>query len=204
MYMKMMRASLIATLFIALALLIGCMTQDNKMIHSQTIPDSDYQAALKWTDPTRHSIPAEGSLKESEMLQRVEAIFGNYNKEYLQENVAKAYADKVYFRDAFKRFDSADEIRDYFVHGLSALTAAEFDFRRVIRSGDEFYIDWIMRLDFKKTPEGTWEESIGMTHMRFNSEGQVIFHQDYWDPTDIVYQRIPVAKQLINFVKKKM
>jgi hypothetical protein len=61
-----------------------------------------------------------------------------------------------------------------------------------------------MRLDFKKTPTGTWEESIGMTHMRFNSDGMVIFHQDYWDPTDIVYRRIPIAKQLIAFVKGKM
>lgn len=62
----------------------------------------------------------------------------------------------------------------------------------------------LIQLDFKKTPEGTWEELIGMTHMRFNSEGKVIFHQDYWDPTDIVYNRIPVAKQLIDFVKRKM
>ena len=45
---------------------------------------------------------------------------------------------------------------------------------------------------------------MGMTRMRFNSEGQVIFHQDYWDPTDIVYVRIPVAKQLISYVKGKL
>lgn len=138
------------------------------------------------------------------MLKRVESLFTGYTRENLQENVTQVYAKQVYFRDAFKHFDNAGEIRDYFIHGLSALNAAEFDFRRVIRSGDEFYIDWVMRLDFKKTPEGTWEESMGMTHMRFNSEGKVIFHQDYWDPTDIVYQRIPIAKQLINFVKKRM
>ena len=138
------------------------------------------------------------------MLQRVEALFTNYNQDYLTANVTQVYADKLYFRDAFKRFDRADAIRDYFLHGLSALTAAEFEFRRVIRSGYEFYIDWMMRLDFKKTPDGSWEESIGMTHMRFNADGQVIFHQDYWDPTDIVYQRIPLARQLINYVKQKM
>jgi hypothetical protein len=40
--------------------------------------------------------------------------------------------------------------------------------------------------------------------MRFNADGKVIFHQDYWDPTDIVYRRIPIAKQLIAFVKGRM
>jgi hypothetical protein len=43
-----------------------------------------------------------------------------------------------------------------------------------------------------------------MSRMRFNSDGQVIFHQDYWDPTDIVYKRIPIAKQLIAYVKSKL
>lgn len=174
------------------------------MRHTQTVPDEHYKAALKWTAPSNFEVPEGGSAREAEMLERVESLFTNYTEENLRDEVTEVYADKVYFRDAFKQFDRSSEIRDYFLHGLSSLNAAEFEFRRIIRSGDEFYIDWVMRLDFKKTPGGSWEESIGMTHMRFNSEGQVIFHQDYWDPTDIVYKRIPIAKQLINFVKKKM
>ena len=202
--MNVLHALLIATLFIALNLFTGCTTQKNGMIHTQTVPDEKYKAALEWTDPARHDVPVQGSPAEADMLKRVEELFTDYTEANLQAGVTKVYAEKVYFRDAFKQFDNASSIRDYFLHGLDPLHAAEFQFRRVIRSGDEFYIDWLMRLDFKKTPEGSWEESIGMTHMRFNSEGKVIFHQDYWDPTDIVYKRIPVAKQLINFVKKKM
>ena len=45
---------------------------------------------------------------------------------------------------------------------------------------------------------------MGVSHFRFNSSGQVVFHQDYWDPTDIVYKRIPLVKQLIAYVKKKL
>lgn len=202
--MKMIHTFLIVTLFVAMNLFTGCTTSKNEMTHTQTVPDTTYKAALEWTDPSRYDVPAKGSEAEALMLKRVEALFNNYTADYLRENVSQVYAERVYFRDAFKHFESAEDIREYLLHGLSALNAAEFDFRRIIRSGDEFYIDWIMRLDFNKTPEGTWEESMGMTHMRFNSEGKVIFHQDYWDPTDIVYQRIPIAKQLINFVKKKM
>lgn len=177
---------------------------NNGMKHTQTVPDEQYKAALRWTDPSHFDVPDEGSEAEAEMLKRVKSLFTNYTEDNLRENVTQVYADKVYFRDAFKQFDRADKIRDYFLHGLEPLRAAEFDFRRMIRSGDEFYIDWVMRLDFSKTPAGSWEESIGMTHMRFNSKGEIIFHQDYWDPTDIVYKRIPIARQLINYVKKKM
>lgn len=202
--MTMRYAFWIATFFLLLSLFAGCTTHKNAMTHTQTVPDSHYKAALEWTDPSRHEVPPAGSPAEAAMLKRIEDLFANYNYKYLEQNINRVYADKLYFRDAFKQFDRAKDIQAYFLKGLSPLNAAEFNFRRVIRSGDEFYIDWIMRLDFKKTPVGTWEESMGMSHMRFDGEGRVIFHQDYWDPTDIVYRRIPIARQLINFVKKKL
>ncbi|MGB0409461.1 MAG: DUF2358 domain-containing protein [Opitutales bacterium] len=191
-------------LLLAVSLFSGCSLNETSSMHTQTVPDTDYQTALAWTDPSNFDLPAAGSDEESAMLDAVKALFRDYNKEALEANVTQVYAEKVYFRDAFKRYDTAEEIKHYLIEGLAALHAAEFEFRRVARAGGEFYLDWVMRLDFKKTPPGTWEESIGMTHMRFNSEGQVIFHQDYWDPTDIVYKRIPIAKQLIHYVKGKM
>lgn len=138
------------------------------------------------------------------MLAAVEALFTDYTEENLSAGITEVYAEAVYFRDAFKQLDRAEAVRDYMLAGLEPLNAAEFVFNKVLRDGGDFYIDWTMRLDFRKTPPGTWEESIGMTRMRFDSEGRIIFHQDYWDPTDIVYRRIPLARSLIAFVKKKL
>ena len=180
----------------------GCTSSDN--MHTQTVPDFDYRSALEWTDPANFNLPPVDSPEEANMIASVEALFTNYTYDYLDQNIPLVYAEKVYFRDAFKLFHSSAEIREYFLEGLGGLEGANFSFNRVVRSGGDFYIDWTMRVDFKKTPSGTWEESIGMTRMRFNSDGQIIFHQDYWDPTDIVYKRIPIAKQLIAFVKSKM
>lgn len=173
-------------------------------MHTQSIPDPAYLKALEYTDPSKYDLPITNSSEEAAMLQRVVDLFTNYSHENLSENTTKVYAREVYFRDAFKQLHSADEIRTYFLEGLTPLEGAEFVFNRIMRSEGDFYLDWTMRLDFKKTPPGTWEESIGMTRMRFDGKGKIIFHQDYWDPTDIVYQRIPIAKQLIGYVKRKM
>ena len=173
-------------------------------MHTQTVPDSGYLAALERTAPALYELPDAGSDAEARMLEAVEDLFCNYTADNLLQKTTRVYAEKVYFRDAFKQLESAEAIRDYMVEGLAPLEACEFVFNNVVRSGGDFYIDWTMRLDFKKTPSGTWEESIGMTRMRFNSEGKVIFHQDYWDPTDIVYRRIPIARGLIAYVKKKL
>ena len=173
-------------------------------MHTQTIPDARYLQALSQSSSNLQESPIPGSEAEATMLERVQALYSDYSYENLYNNVTQVYADKTYFRDAFKEFESAEAIRDYMLSGLKPLEAAEFVFNRFARSGSDYYLDWTMRLDFKKTPTGTWEESIGVTHMRFNSDGKVIFHQDYWDPTDIVYRRIPIAKNLIAFVKVKM
>lgn len=181
----------------------GCKNSSNDM-HTQTVPDSDYKAALERSNPSLYQLPPAGSPEEAAMLAGIDDLFTNYTYENIAAKTTEVYAQEVYFRDAFRQFSNPEDLRDYLLHGLEPLAAAEFIFNRVIRSGGEFYIDWTMRLDFKSTPQDTWEESIGMTHVRFNSEGKVIFHQDYWDPTDIVYRRIPIAKQLISYTKGKM
>lgn len=181
---------------------MACSTISN--MHTQTIPDARYLQALTQSEPYLVERPEAMSDAETAMLERVVALFSDYSYENLSKNVTQVYAEKTYFRDAFKQFESAESIREYLLAGLNPLENAEFVFNRFARSGGDYYLDWTMRLDFKKTPSGTWEESIGVTHMRFNSDGKVVFHQDYWDPTDIVYRRIPIAKQLISFVKGKM
>jgi len=187
---------------LCLGLVSGCSSTSD--MHTQTVPDSKYRDALEWTAPAQQKPPTAGSEAEAAMLERVRQLFENYTAENLEANFSAAYADKLYFRDAFKQFDSGAEAKAYFLHGLGPLEGAEFEINRILSQDGEYYIDWNMRLDFKKTPTGTWEESIGMSHLRFNSEGKVVFHQDYWDPTDIVYRRIPIAKQLIAYVKGKM
>lgn len=181
---------------------VGCASSEN--MHTQTVPDATYREALARTAIDDSELPAAGSPEEAAMLAGVIDLFTNYNAENLAENITKVYAEEVYFRDAFKQFDTAEGIKEYILAGLAPIDAAEFIFNNVLRKNGDFYLDWTMRLDFKKTPPGTWEESIGMTHIRFNREGQVVFHQDYWDPTDIVYKRIPIVKQLIAYVKRKL
>ena len=190
-------ACLIFTFFLA-----GC--SSNEPMHTQTVPDAKYRAALAESDPLCHNPPVAGSPEEAAMLGALEDLFTNYTYENLEANVARVYAEQFYFRDAFKQLDNAQALQDYLLHGLKPVSEVRFVFNRVIRSGGEFYVDWTMAIDFKKTPPGTWEESMGVSHFRFNSEGKVIFHQDYWDPTDIVYKRIPLVKQLIAYVKRKL
>ena len=43
-----------------------------------------------------------------------------------------------------------------------------------------------------------------MTHVRFDDQGRVLFHQDYWDAGSVVYERVPVLGSLVRFVKARV
>ena len=42
-----------------------------------------------------------------------------------------------------------------------------------------------------------------MTHVRFDENGKVVFHQDYWDG-GTVYERVPVVGWLIGEIKERI
>ena len=46
-------------------------------------------------------------------------------------------------------------------------------------------------------------EAIGMSHVRFNREGKVVFQQDYWD-TSAMLDRLPVVGYWTRLVKNKI
>ena len=41
---------------------------------------------------------------------------------------------------------------------------------------------------------------IGMSQLRFNEEGKIIYHQDHWDYSEVL-QQMPFIKHLMNGIK---
>ena len=100
---------ILSLVYLVINLSCGCTSSDT--MHTQTVPDADYRSALEWTDPANFSLPPADSPEEADMLASVEALFTNYTHGYLDQNIPLVYAEKVYFRDAFKLLHSSAEIR---------------------------------------------------------------------------------------------
>jgi hypothetical protein len=43
----------------------------------------------------------------------------------------------------------------------------------------------------------------GSSHLRFNAVHQVIYHRDYWDAAEELYEKIPVLGSLMRLIKRK-
>ena len=175
-----------------------------KNTHRQSEPDPGYLAALAATArPGNPGVPA-GSAMETAAIAAVTNLFTNYTADALKANIRKVYADVVYFRDAFKQFDRAEEIETYMLKGLEPVRSCTFEFEPVVAAGEDYWFPWTMVVSFRSEPEGAVNRTMGVSRMRFNAEGRVVLHQDYWDPTDLVWSRIPVASPLIRWVKGRL
>lgn len=187
-------------LLIFLSLAVFWLGQPVDRAFPQTTVNEAYVGALESSEALMDRDERHVKLNE----ERVVDLFTHYEAEYLRKQIEKVYEEDTYFRDAFRELTKASEIRDYMLHGLDAVTYCGFEFQPTLFDNGDYFFRWTMLVTLKRSKSNELVKSIGMSHMRFNTQGKVIFHQDYWDPTDLVYHQIPIANRLINYVKGRM
>lgn len=175
---------------------VGCSSTSYPRL---TAPSDAYLDALASTEPLEVTPD-----NEQAALHRLMDLFRNFHVEYLRENTKHVYADTFFFRDGFKELHQIDELEAYMVHSAEPVRHCTFEFATPIKSGHDYFLQWTMELSLKRDDDDRMDRAIGMSHIRFNREGKVVFHQDYWDPTDILYRRIPIANRLIGYVRSKL
>jgi hypothetical protein len=68
----------------------------------------------------------------------------------------------------------------------------------------EHLLRWQMVIRFKRFRRGLDTETVGMSHLRFDAQGRVVYHQDYWNAADGLYEHIPLLGSLIRMIKRRL
>lgn len=145
--------------------------------------------------------PPPGSEEEAALVGKVMAAFHPFSYGNVTLKFPEAYAERFYFRDAFHVFTERDVMVAYMQKTAELSPGVTFEFDAPARNGIDFYLPWVMVLPSKDGGEP--QRSVGMSRLRFNAEGRVIFHQDYWDSADVLVPRVPVANGLIELVRRR-
>ena len=118
---------------------------------------------------------------------------------------SEVYAPEAFLNDTLKTVRGAQAIEDYFLETARSLVYAKVEFDDTLRASDgSYYLRWRMRMESKVIKKGEEIRTIGMTHLRFDKEGRVLVHQDYWDSGRGVFEHIPVIGTGIRMVKKRL
>ena len=145
---------------------------------------------------------APGSDTEKEALRRFDEFYADYSAEAIRAGVRDVYAEDAWFGDPFHIVEGIDAIEHYFLVMAEPVEQCTFTVDSMQRSGNDYFARWTMRLE-SSAARGEIIETIGISHVRYNTDGKIIFQQDYWD-TSSMLERLPVVGFWTRLVKGKI
>ena len=163
-----------------------------------------YREALQSTESAARGAPAPGSEGEREAIERFKAFFGSFDPDRIAATIGDVYAKDVHFDDNLKEVRGLDDLREYLVETARSVESCTVEVLDVARSGDEFYLRWEMEIRSRKLRRGRPLLSYGVTHLRYDADGRIILHRDFWDAAGGLFEHLPVIGMIIRKIKARL
>lgn len=146
-----------------------------------------------------------GSPAEAAALANFARFFSDFSPTKVDKLVDLTYAQDVWFNDTLKTLQGRDALRAYLRHSAEAVQSCRVEILDTLSNDDgDYFVRWTMVIRFKRFKSGVDTETIGISHLRFNAEGLVTLHQDYWDSTAGLFEHIPLLGGAIRAIKKRV
>lgn len=182
---------LIPLMFIVCTTLAGCTsTQQNLLGYPEV-----YRLALNEFEGTSE-ITDQNIEEFSEFLSNLGAADS-------AQLAGQLYAPTLHFSDSLMHTRNRDDVVVHFQGLVDAETQVQVQMLQTLVSGPDVYLVWSMQSQFTPVRKTVISDSIGITHLRFNSQGQVIMHQDFWDTGQGFYQHVPVLGRVIRSINNR-
>mgnify|MGYP001815092707 CR=1 FL=1 len=188
--------ALIILFTLGMIVMTGC-TSKSKIV----TPDWSRNTAVV-ENTQQNALLLPGSPAEKLALKRFNDFYEEYSAEAISSGIRELYADDAWFGDPFHIVEGIDDIEHYFLVMAEPVESCTFRVDSMQRSGIDYFARWTMVLD-SKAVKGEPIETIGISHVRFNAEGKIIFQQDYWD-TSAMFDRLPVVGYWTRLVKGRI
>jgi limonene-1,2-epoxide hydrolase len=132
-------------------------------------------------------------------VQRVIRYFESFGPRDLPR-LAEHYASGAHFKDPFNDVHGVDAITRVFRHMFDTLEAPRFRIRQAIGTGADVVLTW----DFDFALRGRALFIHGASHLRFDVQGRIVLHRDYWDAAEELYERLPVLGWLMRALRRRL
>lgn len=135
-------------------------------------------------------------------VERFLEMFRAFTPEDVVRAAGEVYAPDAYFNDGFAELHGADEIAEYLRRSAEKTEWITIEVADVARSETDLYVRWEMRFVLHGSEAQT--TAPGISHLRVDRDGRVIYHMDYWDASGALADRIPLVGGVIRKVKSRL
>jgi len=127
-------------------------------------------------------------------------LYGDLSPSNVTANARKVYAPEAWFNDTIATEAGIDAIEQYLLKTAEGAEAVSAKINDVAVSGSDCYVRWTMEIRAKNLAGGRPVVTEGVSQLRFDDEGRIVLHQDFWNPATGIYQHLPLLGPAIRFV----
>lgn len=131
-------------------------------------------------------------------LQRLAQWFETLSPDSLK-TIAQFYTGTAYFKDPFNEVRDIRRIEHIFSDMFVQFQQPRFVIQEQLCDGHQALLTWHFLFQWR----GKDWRILGSSHLRFNADGLVEYHRDYWDASEELYEKLPVIGFVLRALKKR-
>ena len=158
--------------------------------------------ALKATEKQAKHAMEKTPEKVTSGIDRFHELFEDFRPSVVSDRSRWLYSPDVYFNDGIAELKGSDAVARYLGRAATATASLSVDVEEMTRTDNGVYIRWIMRVTTK--PNAMTIIAPGISHLRFNEDGRITYHRDYWDASAALSEMVPLAGFILKAIKANL
>ena len=114
------------------------------------------------------------------------------------------YAEDAWFKDPFNEVRSIQAIQHIFTHMFRQVAEPRFIVTEQVVGEASVMLVWEFYFRVRLWGRGQAQVMRGVSHLRFNAEGKVCYHRDYWDTGEELYMKLPGLGTLMRGLRRAL
>jgi hypothetical protein len=134
--------------------------------------------------------------------QEYASFFENLKSQDEQKKYALFFDENSHFEDPFQKVQGLSAIYKVFENMYKTLHMPSFTVEEIVCEGRVAYLRW--SFVYKLSPNAEEQSFVDVSRVEFGENGKVLWHVDYWDAAQNVYEKIPLLGAVLRFIKRKI
>ncbi|MCC4308007.1 nuclear transport factor 2 family protein [Alcanivorax marinus] len=135
-------------------------------------------------------------------LQRFIDLYSPIDADYIEAHLDDVYAPDLYFNDTLATIYDRETLKAHMLKTAERLDYMNLDVQQTWRDGEDVFLRWIMETHFSIMGSEREARTIGISQLRFDDQGRVIFHQDFWDSSQGLDQHLPILGTVTRWLRE--